>query len=238
MRCKADLHMHSVLSPCGDYSMSPSLLFEKAVQSGFQMVSITEHNSLANARAYDSIAKKFGIHFIYGVEIQTNLEVHLLAYLPDKDAAEAFDKELYQSLPDIQNKKNFFGDQVLINEDEMVLGFENRLLLNSVSWDLRTTAIKVKNYGGLLVASHIDADSFSISSQLGFLPEDIQFEALEVVGDTTPWVKYDLPLVKNSDAHYLKDFGKRYTEYQMDEIGFEGLKNALQKKQIAIKSSE
>ncbi len=237
MRCKADLHMHSVLSPCGSYSMSPSLLFEKAVQNGYKMLSITEHNSLANSSAYASIAQKFGIHFIYGVEIQTDLEVHILAYLPDKDAAQAFDKELYQSLPEIQNKKNFFGDQVLITENEMVLGFENRLLLNSVSWDLQTTFAKVKSYGGLLVASHVDADSFSISSQLGFLPEDLLFDALEVVGDTAPWEKYGLPLVKNSDAHYLKDFGKRYTEYQMDEIGFAGLKNALQEKRFEIKSS-
>ena len=194
--------MHSVLSPCGDYSMSPSLLFQRAAELGFDMVSITEHNSLANARAYAEIAKKFGIHYVYGVEVQTSLEVHLLAYFPDCEAAEAFDKELYQNLPDIQNKKDFFGDQVLIDKDEMVLGFENRLLLNSVGWDLRTTFAKVKSYDGLLVAAHVDADSFSISSQLGFLPEDVSFDALEVVGDCRPWKKHGIALVRNSDAHY------------------------------------
>ncbi len=227
--------MHSVLSPCGDYSMSPSLLFQKAADLGFQMLSITEHNSLANSKAYAKIASSFGIHLIYGVEIQTSLEVHLLAYFPDRGSAEAFDRELYRSLPDIQNKKDFFGDQVLIDDQEMVLGFEKRLLLNSVSWDLRQTFAKVKSLGGLLVASHVDADSFSIRSQLGFLPQDVSFDALEVVGDLLPWQEYNLALVRNSDAHYLKDFGNRFTEYQMEEIGFAGLKKALQKKQFETK---
>ncbi len=236
MVCKADLHLHSVLSPCGDYSMSPSLLFEKARDLGFGMLSITEHNSLANSLAYASIAQKFGIHFIYGVEIQTSLEVHLLAYFPDCKTAAAFDAELYRALPDIQNRKGFFGDQVLIDENEMVLGFEGKLLLNSVSWDLQTTSAKVAQYGGFLVASHVDADSFSTKSQLGFLPQDVDFDALEVVGDFAPWEKYGLPLVRNSDAHYRKDFGKRYTEYSLDELNFESLKIALQKNEFETKT--
>ncbi len=217
--------------------MSPSLLFEKAKKLGFKMVAITEHNSLSNALAYSKIADKFGIHYIFGVEIQVDLEIHVLAYFPDWSAAKLFNSELYEVLPNIKNNYGLFGDQVLIDENEMVIGFEDKLLLNSLSWDLQTAYNKVKKYGGLFVAAHVDAESYSIKSQLGFLPDEIMFDGLEVVGDICDWNNNNLPIVKNSDAHYLKDFGCRYTEYEMSDLSFESLKKSLLGRKFKIKSN-
>ncbi len=207
--------------------MSPSLLFKRAKELGFKALAITEHNSLSNALAYSKIAEKFGIHYFFGVEIQIDLEAHVLAYFPNWSAAELFNEELYAVLPNVKNNPDFFGEQVLIDENEMVVGFEEKLLLNSVFWDLQTAYDKVKKYDGLIIAAHVDSDSYSITSQLGFLPKEILFDGLEVMGECGGWKQYNLPVIKNSDAHYLENFGRKYTEYDMNELNFESLKESL-----------
>ena len=42
---KADLHIHTVLSPCGDLEMSPKIIVEAAGKQGLDIIGITDHNS-------------------------------------------------------------------------------------------------------------------------------------------------------------------------------------------------
>lgn len=42
---KADLHIHSVLSPCGSLDMSPKNIVQSALDKELEIIAITDHNS-------------------------------------------------------------------------------------------------------------------------------------------------------------------------------------------------
>ena len=42
---KADLHIHTVLSPCGDLEMSPTAIVDRALSRGLDMIAISDHNT-------------------------------------------------------------------------------------------------------------------------------------------------------------------------------------------------
>lgn len=212
---RADLHIHSVLSPCGGLEMSPSAVVTRLQELGVQWFAITDHNSMGNCPAYEVVARKAGLHFSWGVEIQTMEEIHLLAYFDDPSQAQAFDQELYRSLLPLNNDPDFFGDQVIIDENENILRVEPKALINSSVWDLTTATEQVCAFGGLAVPAHIDAEVNSIISQLGFLPPSPNFELLGITAklnlpkylDQHPELA-DKAFIRASDAHYLGDLGR------------------------------
>ncbi len=212
---RADLHIHSVLSPCGGLEMSPSALVKRLKELDIQWFAITDHNSMGNCAAYEKVAKKAGLCFSWGVEIQTIEEIHLLAYFDDSSQAQAFDNELYRSLLPIENDPDFFGDQVIIDENENILRVENKALINSSLWDLATATQRIYAFGGLAVPAHIDAEVNSIISQLGFLPPSPDFELLGITAklNLPEYLKQhpelaDKSFIRASDAHYLSDIGR------------------------------
>jgi len=173
---------------------------------------------MANCPAYQKVAEKEGLFFTWGVEIQSVEEIHLLAYFEDSSSAEKFNTELYESLFPLDNDPDFFGDQVIIDENENILRVEPRALINSSQWNLNTVVEKVQAYNGLVVPAHIDSSVNSILSQLGFIPEVPQFQLFGISAclDVKSWVQ-DNPYFKDkvflraSDAHYLNDIGKGYS---------------------------
>ncbi len=215
---RADLHIHSVLSPCGGLEMSPNSIMQRLKQLGIQWLAITDHNSMANCPAYQKVAEKEGLFFTWGVEIQSVEEIHLLAYFDDFSSAEKFNTELYESLFPLENDPDFFGDQVIIDENENILRVEPRALINSSEWNLNTVVEKVQAYNGLVVPAHIDSSVNSILSQLGFIPEVPQFQLFGISAclDVKNWVQdnpyfKDKVFLRTSDAHYLNDIGKGYS---------------------------
>jgi hypothetical protein len=79
----------------------------------------------------------------------------------------------------------------------------------------------------------MDRKSFSIPSQLGFLPPDVPFDALEISaagvarGRETSFAGYGLPLVASSDSHFLDDVGSSWTVLEVEEPSFAELALAL-----------
>jgi 3',5'-nucleoside bisphosphate phosphatase len=215
MRCfKADLHIHSVLSPCGGLEMSPQAMIQRIKELNIEWIAITDHNSLANCPAYAKVAADNGIAFTYGVEIQTSEEIHILAYFDDCLKAMEFNETLYGALLPIPNDAEFFGDQVVIDAEENIIRLEERALSNSVLWNLEETKAAVESFGGFCVPAHIDADANSILSQLGFLPLELHFPLLGITSGLIledflsfhPELK-ELNFLRASDAHYLSDLG-------------------------------
>lgn len=94
----ADLHIHSVLSPCGGLEMAPKAIIGRLKSLGIDWMAITDHNTLANCPAYAAVASREGVGFTWGVEVQTAEEIHLLVYFDQPDKAQAFGAELYDSL--------------------------------------------------------------------------------------------------------------------------------------------
>ncbi len=194
--------------------MSPRELIARAKSCGIDWMAITDHNSLANCRAYAAVAAAAGMNFTWGVEVQTSEEIHLLVYFDDPLSAQAFDKDLYASLLPIDNDPEFFGDQVIIDENENILGMELRALMNSSLWDLEASVNKAQSFGGYCVPAHVDALVNSLIGQLGFLPAEPQFDlfGLTAKANLAGFLSQHPELagksfLRCSDAHYLADLG-------------------------------
>jgi PHP family Zn ribbon phosphoesterase len=230
-----DLHIHSTLSPCGSLEMSPINIITKAKEVGLHVISITDHNMVENCLYANEIGKKFGITVLFGMELQTLEEIHLLAFFDTYNLALAFQEKIYSLLPDIQNDADYFGDQVVVNEENEIIRFENRLLLNSAQISITDATAWIKNHGGVAIPSHIDSPTFSIISQLGYIPDDLPFDALEVrnkekATELLPLImRKDIPFVSFSDAHYLVDIGKRRIELDLEEPNCTEISGALKK---------
>jgi predicted metal-dependent phosphoesterase TrpH len=213
--------------------MSPINIIAKAKEVGLHVISITDHNMVENCLYANEIGKKLGITVLFGMELQTLEEIHLLAFFDTYNLALAFQEKIYSLLPDIHNDADYFGDQVVVNEDNEIVRFEDRLLLNSAQISITDATAWIKNHGGVAIPSHIDSPTFSIISQLGYIPDDLPFDALEVrnkekATELLPLImKKDIPFVSFSDAHYLVDIGKRRIELDLEEPNCTEISGAL-----------
>lgn len=216
--------------------MSPREMIARLKQYRIEWFAITDHNSMANCPAYAKVAAEAGMGYSWGVEIQSSEEIHLLAYFDDPEKAVAFDRELYASLLPLPNDPDFFGDQVVIDENDNILRVEQLALINSSQWDINTTVEQVEAFGGLVVPAHVDAGINSILSQLGFIPDKPEFAAFGITAllNADAW-RSEHPyfaqrsLIRASDAHYLDDIGKGYSELYVENASIAELKLAAER---------
>jgi len=213
--------------------MSPRNIVAKAKEVGLHIIAVTDHNMVENSLYAHEIGKKLGVYVMFGMELQTIEEIHLLAIFDNYDLAFAFQEKIYGILPDVQNDADYFGDQVVVNGDNEIVRFEDRLLLNSAQISITDAASWIKNHGGLCIPSHIDSPTFSIITQLGYIPEDLPCDALEVrnrdnVEELLPFIMCKhIPFVSFSDAHYLGDIGKRRISLELKEPNCREISGAL-----------
>ena len=226
MIVRADLHNHSCLSPCGDLHASPSAIARTAATRGIDLMALTDHNSARNSPAFGEACRRFGIEPLFGMEVTSREEVHLLALFGELEQALEFDREIYRLLPDIPNDPHRFGDQVVVDIDEVILEEVPRFLLTAVEADIDEIGSMVHAAGGLFIPAHADRASYSMTSQLGFLP-DGAYDAVEI----TVWPPlpgaHRYALECSSDAHYLEDVGRRTTTFEAEAPSFAALKAAL-----------
>ena len=77
---KVDLHMHTIAS---DGTWTPKEIFENIIRENIKIFSITDHNSINSVQEVYTYAKKAGLTFIPGVEIDStceNITYHILGY--------------------------------------------------------------------------------------------------------------------------------------------------------------
>ena len=75
-----DLHLHSTAS---DGTWTPSEVVQRAQQAGVQVMALTDHDTLAGAHEAAPEAERRGIHFLLGVELNTDAggaEIDILGY--------------------------------------------------------------------------------------------------------------------------------------------------------------
>lgn len=216
---KADLHIHSCLSPCADLDMSPRAIVEKSVQRGLDIIAVCDHNTAENAGAVIRAGTQQELTVLPGMEINSREEVHTLAIFDSEIKALAMQEIVYRSLKGT-NRPDIFGEQVVANEFDEVDGFNDRLLIGATQIGLQEIVREVHRLGGLSIASHVDRPSFSILSQLGFIPSDIEFDALEISRYimresicSKLQIKRKLPLLVFSDAHVINDIGRATTDF-------------------------
>jgi len=213
--------------------MHPRALVEKSLENKLDMIAISDHNASANVRYVMEAASGKNIQIIPGMEITTSEEVHLLALfgsLPDLMKLQAIiDQHLFG-----ENDETRFGVQAIVNELGEVEGLNNQLLIGATDLAIDDTVDIIHQFGGLAIPAHIDRESFSVLSQLGFIDEHAHFDALEIsklTGIRQGRLRYQelnrYPFVTSSDAHFIRDIGISTTKILMAEPNFTELTMAF-----------
>ncbi len=224
----ADLHIHTCLSPCGDLDMTPKRIMKRAAELGLDIIAIADHNSAENLEVAAETARAVGICFIPAMEMTSREEAHILGLFETVQDALRMQEAIYEALLPGENDERLWGEQVVVNARDEVLGFNSKLLIGATRLSLNEIIQKIHSLGGLAVASHIDRGSFSIISQLGFIPPDMEFDAFEIINrNNKPAGFEDACYLTNSDAHRLEDIGKRTNRFFMGAPSFSELKLAL-----------
>ncbi|MBI5098566.1 MAG: PHP domain-containing protein [Nitrospirae bacterium] len=228
---RSDLHIHTCLSPCADLEMTPSAIIKTAIEKGIDIIAITDHNSAENVIAARKAAERTTLTVLAGMEITSSEEAHILAFFDDIGSIIKMEDIVCENLQPGENDEKLFGEQIVVNEKDEVLDFNKRLLIGATSLSAQKIVNTIHSLGGLAIASHVDRDAFSILSQLGFIPDDLEFDALEMSPNTERG-KADLLFsgyksfswITSSDAHWLKDIGRRTTSFIMNEPTLEEIK--------------
>lgn len=205
------MHIHSALSPCGDNDMTPNNIVNMSLLKGLDVIAITDHNTCGNAAAVMAAAGE-NLLVIPGMEVETSEEVHMACYFPTLDAALAMEREVKKALPPIKNRPEIFGNQYYMNENDEITGEEETLLVSATMLDIYEVVALVKSLGGAAVPAHIDRSSYSVLSNLGFMPPDLEVSALEITEKARNSLAGNYPdfrIITNSDAHYLEDIAER-----------------------------
>ena len=230
---KADLHIHSCLSPCGDWDMSPKKIVQKSLEKRLDVIAICDHNTAENVAAIIREGKRLGIAVLPGMEICSKEEVHLVALFKAIEDSLEMQENIYAHLPG-KNQPEVFGDQVIADEYDQVLGENPRLLIGATQLSLADIVKKVHQLGGLCISSHVDRPSYSLIGQLGFIPPDLHLDAVEVSYRVALDKAQNLiagikgyPCVTSSDAHFLHDIGKVWTEFVLAAPTVEEIRMAL-----------
>lgn len=230
MKLYVDLHIHSCLSPCGDMLMTPNNIVGMAYLKGLDAIAVCDHNSAGNLEAIGQVAQMMGVLLLPGLELNTREEVHLLCYFKSVPDAQAFGREIYAHLPVRINDPALFGAQVLMNVQDEPVGQEDRLLIQALDLPLEQCCALCREFGGACVPAHINRGANGVLGALGFLPEQIRYDALEIAPAhplPEPYGRY-LHL-HASDAHYLEDISERNFALDVREKTVEALFDAIKR---------
>lgn len=231
---KADLHIHTVLSPCGDLEMSPSAIVKHALARGLDMIAISDHNTTRQVKVTQKIGRENGLFVLGGVEVTSQEETHCLCYFADDAQLDEFQEFLDAHLPPIPNDEDRFGYQLIVDEDDEIVGEEEYHLLNAIDVDLDGIYDEVHRIGGLFVPAHINKGTTSLMSQLGFVPPDLKADGLEINFRTTKAEQLKkfaylkrFNFITDSDAHFIDNVGDVYNVIYMAHRTFDEFRLAL-----------
>jgi len=231
MILRADLHVHSCLSPCGSLRLSPREIARRARAAGLDAVALTDHNTARQIPAVAHCCRAAGLLFVPGIEAHTSEEIHVLCLFERDDDAVAFGDYLYGRLPPVACMPEKMGDQVVVNDAGEILGALDRFLTNATDLTLTELVEQTAAAGGLAIPAHVDRPSGGLLERLGFVPP-LPFPTLEV----SP--RYDLGrdplglagrhrLVTGSDAHAPEDIGRACARLEVAERSVRGILDAL-----------
>lgn len=238
MNVAYDLHIHSSLSPCADNDMTPNNIVNMSILKGLDVIAITDHNSCANVQAVLNCAINTALLVIPGMEIETAEEIHVVCLFPDTQRAAEMQTLVYSRLPNIKNKVNIFGEQLILDESDELICNEDRLLLTATSITINEV-FEVVNHKlkGLAIPAHINRQANSILSSFGVIPEDIDIQCVEISDKSAEEIVVstdskinNMNKVYSSDAHHLWDIHERQNFLDVESLTIENVIKALQSK--------
>lgn len=231
---KADLHIHTVLSPCGDLEMSPTNIVDRALARGLDMIAISDHNTTRQVKVTQRVGRDRGLFVLGGVEVTSQEEAHCLCFFENDAQLDEFQLFLDAHLPPIPNDEDRFGYQLIVDENEEIVGEEEYHLLNAIDVDIEGIYEEVHRIGGLFIPAHVNKGSTSLVSQLGFVPPDLKADGLEINRFVTKedFLKKNAYLkrfgfITDSDAHFVDNIGDVYNVLYMEHRTFDEFRKAI-----------
>lgn len=231
---RVDWHIHTTLSPCGSLEMDAETILQKAREKGMDVIGITDHNSTRQGRLIKTENPASRPVILTGAEVTTREEIHCLAFFDDFTTLDEFQDYLDRHLPAIRNNPDYFGDQVVVDRKGRIVYQEDKLLISALDRSLNEIEGFVRELGGIFIPAHVNRPHYSLLSQLGFIPEGLLADALEWI--PAPGTETGLseriqssgyPAVYSSDSHNPSQIGRRFTELELDELTFDGIRRAL-----------
>ncbi|MDD2648534.1 MAG: PHP domain-containing protein [Eubacteriales bacterium] len=216
----ADLHIHSCLSPCAENEMSPANIAGMAYLKGQQAIAVTDHNAAFNLPYVKKACDEYGVALLPGMELCTREEVHLLAYFRSVDDALIAGEYFYSALPDVENDKSLFGEQLVMDETDEIIAEKDKLLLSALPLSFLECCNKISEFGGIFVPAHINRGGNGLLNCLGLFPETPKLPVVEV----SPHLKINQKLLagrtvlNSSDAHRLCDMAEKGFELPVDGV--------------------
>lgn len=238
----ADLHVHSVLSPCAEVEMTPRNIVWHAVKHGIDIVAITDHNACDNVMAAFEAAKNTNVIILPGMEVETKEEVHVVVLFDSMNQLEIWEQFVNEHRSGRMNDEQRFGAQFVVDAEDEFIRMKSEMLLGSLQCGIAQVCRKVNDLGGICIASHIDRPMYSLIAQLGFIPPDVKLAGVEVSRMTKPEEGKkrfpgigNLPIVTSSDAHRMEDFinGPK-TIFRMEEPTVSEIRQALKGENLRI----
>ncbi len=219
MKYYYDLHLHSCLSPCGDDEATPDSIAGMGELNGLDIMALTDHNTAKNCPAFFKAAKRHGIIPLGGMELTTAEDIHMVCLFDILDNAMAFSEYIESRIIPIKNRTDIFGNQLICDDEDNIIGTEENLLLNATTVSLDEAPELVKSFGGVCFPAHIDRQANGILAVLGAFPEKPYFPVCEVHDSekTHEYAEgYQKRIVSSSDAHYLWDIRERDMFLELD----------------------
>lgn len=224
MKYKYDFHIHTALSPCADDDMTPNNIINMAMLNKLDFIAVTDHNTCKNAKAVIKAADGKDILVIPGLEVETLEACHILCLFSRLEDAERVEAKILQNLPYIKNNRDVYGNQLVLDEDDCVKEEFDILLLNSSNISVFELFEFTIENGGIPIPAHVDRDSYSIVSNLGSIPMELNTRLIEISQccDEENFVKcnkeyLNYKLLKSSDAHFLWQIGSNNSFMELDE---------------------
>ena len=226
-----DLHLHSCLSPCGDNDMTPNNIVGMGVLNRLDIMALTDHNTCKNCPAFYDAAKRNGIIPIAGMELTTSEDIHVVCLFPELESAMEFDSLVENSREKLPNKPSIFGDQIIMDEFDEIIGNVDYVLSFATHLSIEDTFETVRKYGGVAYPAHIDRESNGVIAVLGSFPNDCGFTAAEFrsrdsvipYSERYPSLR-ELTHVISSDAHYLWDINEKREFFDLDDEPYSAVK--------------
>lgn len=224
---RADLHLHTCLSPCADDRMQATMIVKQAKKMGLDMIGICDHNSAENAMAVVKAGRREGISVIVGMEITSCEEAHILGLFEEEIGLMTMQELVYAHLPG-KNYEDSFGPQIVIDEWDHIVGANHRLLIGATTLSVEQLVNAIHERSGLAIAAHVDRERFSLVGQLGFIPKALHLDAVEVARSSSKNNGYNnYPVITSSDAHFLQDIGTSSTTFTLEELNLNEIRKAL-----------
>jgi 3',5'-nucleoside bisphosphate phosphatase len=211
-----DFHLHSCLSPCGDADMTPNNIVNMAKLKGLDAIALTDHNACGNCRAIMSAGEREGIIVLPGMELCTSEDIHIICLFATLDGALGFEKEIRATMPVVKNRPDIFGDQLILDDEDNIIGNEDGLLIVASGVGVDNVLSISRGFGGTAFPAHADKTSGGIIEILGAIPREAGFTSAELspLCDVPSFIAANeslggLRIVRDSDAHYLWDISER-----------------------------